>query len=90
MRDVILLFQPLKAPDLTIKFSTFEQNCVGFIWKWKQTFYKAAVSEIWTQCVLCDVGNKSDVLLRRNWWLKETKYDKKNCAVSSYGFQSVV
>ena len=28
MRDVILLFQPLKAPDLTFKYSTFDPNCV--------------------------------------------------------------
>jgi hypothetical protein len=35
-----------------------------------------AVFELETLCVLCDVGNKFDILLRRNWWLKEMKYDK--------------
>jgi len=28
MRDVILLFEPLKAPGLTFKCSTFDKLCV--------------------------------------------------------------
>jgi hypothetical protein len=71
MCDVILLFKPLKAPDLTFKYSPFDPHCVrvglglglgGIV---KQTFYKTAVFEIETRCVFCDVGNKCYVLLRR-------------------------
>ena len=28
MRDVILLFRPHKAPDVTFKYSTFDPHCV--------------------------------------------------------------